>query len=270
MGSGHAMTRSALLSAAGETDAGRRREQNHDYVLIRKDLGLFVVADGVGSEKRGEIASRLAALSMANFFEATADGSWPDEYRGIRDLTLNEDAQRLCAAIRKANYDVHAATAEIAGDGKTMGTTVVAIYVPYTCDSIHIAHVGDSRCYRIHDGRIEQLTRDHTLRNQARDQFPDIDDERIEQIPASVLYRAVGRGPEVELDIRSLPPHPGDRYLLCSDGVTNMVSDARILGVVNASASPLQACQLLVDLSNEYGGRDNISALCVWFDGQPT
>ncbi len=260
------------VSAAGETDPGRRRENNQDFVLLREDLGLFVVADGVGGAHTGEVASRLASLSMVNFFEATAAGTWPDAYRAHLDLTLQEDAQRLSAAIRKANADVNTIASTSSKHDK-MSTTLVAAYVPPPGDrdvsraaSIHIGHVGDSRCYRIRHGRIEQLTRDHTLRNQARDEHPDIAEERIAQIPASVLYRAIGRSDLVDLTVRSLEAEYGDRYLLCSDGVTKMMSDARILDVLMASESADEACRLLVDLANDSGGRDNITALVLCFE----
>lgn len=252
------------LSAAGETHSGRRRENNEDFVLVRNDLRLFVVADGVGGERTGEVASRLASLSMANFFEATLEGQVPDTYRDHLDLSLQDGAQRLSAAIRKANTDVYTIASTSAQHDK-MSTTVVAAYVPRNEEhAIHIGHVGDSRCYRVRDGRIEQLTRDHTLRNQARDERPDLGEERIAQIPESVLYRAVGRSHDVDLTMRSLELRPNDRILLCSDGVTKMVSDPRILDVVMAADTPAEGCGLLVDLANEAGGRDNITAVLLW------
>lgn len=259
------VTGGVRLSTAGETDPGRRREINEDYLLVRDDLGLYVVADGVGGERTGDVASRLASLSMANFYEATESGTWPDAYRAHLDLTLQEDAQRLSAAIRKANADVYTIASTKPMHDK-MNTTIVAAYVPPSRDSIHIGHVGDSRCYRIRDGRIDQLTRDHTLRNQARDEFPNIEEARIAQIPASVLDRAIGRRPAVELAMRSLEPVENDRFLLCSDGVTKMMSDDRIRDVVMAAETASEACQLLVDLANEAGGRDNITALLLCFE----
>lgn len=255
------------LTAAGKTDPGRRRENNEDFLLVRDDLNLFVVADGVGGGRTGEVASRLASLSMANFFEATQNGAWPDTYRAHVDSTLPAAAQRLAAAIRKANADVFtiASTRE---QHEKMTTTVVSAWIDPERAAIHIGHVGDSRCYRIRDGQITQLTRDHTLRNQARDEYPDIDETRIAQIPASVLYRAVGRDADVDLTMQSLEPADGDRFLLCSDGVTKMMKDTQILDIVMASEGPAQACELIVDLANEHGGRDNITALMLWFGRQ--
>ncbi len=261
------IARGLRLSAAGETDLGRRRKVNEDFLLLRSDLGLYVVADGVGGERTGDVASRLAALSMANFFEATRDGDWPASYREPADLSFQPDAQRLAAAIRKANADVHdiASTKE---KHERMNTTVVAAFVPKSGKGIHVGHVGDSRCYLVRDGRMDLLTRDHTLRNQARDEFPDIDEARIAQIPASVLSRAIGRRPTVELAMRSLEPRPGDRYLLCSDGITKMLSDERIHDVVTVAETASEGCALLVDLANEAGGRDNITALLLWFEAR--
>lgn len=230
-------------------------------MLVRADLGLFAVADGVSRERAGAVASRLATLSLSNFFEATQHGDWPEAYRTRDDLTLQPDAQRLCAAIRKANADVHSASG-----GKSdarLSTTIVAAYLP-SHGGIHIAHVGDSRCYRVRGDRIDALTRDHTLRNDALDEFPDIDEERLAQIPKSVLSRALGRADHVEVTARSLEPEPGDRFVLCSDGLTRMVDDEVILAAVKAAASAEEATVRLVELANEAGGRDNVTVITLF------
>jgi PPM family protein phosphatase len=250
------------LRAAGQTHPGRRRPKNEDDVLVRADLGLFAVADGVSRERAGAVASRLAVLSLSNFFEATAHGDWPAVYRARADLTLQPEAQRLCAAVRKANIDVHSASG--GQSDARLSTTIVAAFCPRH-GGIHIAHVGDSRCYRIRGERIDVLTRDHTLRNDAQDEFPDIDEARLAQIPKSVLSRALGRAEAVEIAARSLDPEPGDRFLLCSDGLTRMIEDDVILATIRAAASPEEATARLVDLANEAGGKDNITVVTIYF-----
>ncbi len=252
------------LRAAGKTHSGRRRKLNEDYVLLRPQLGLFVVADGVGGKNAGEVASCMATLSMCNFFEATETDTWPDSYRVLLDLTLSEAAKRLSAAVRKANADVW----EIASrrkKQKNMNTTVVAAYVEQGSMMLQLAHVGDSRCYRARDGHLDLLTHDHSLRNEARLQAPGISDRQLQRIPKNVITRALGRRDGVEIDIRSEPVVPGDVFLLCSDGVNRMLPDAQILEALQVSEDPQEAAELLVSLANEAGGIDNITALVIQF-----
>ena len=241
------------LAAAGVTSAGRRKRVNEDALLLREDLGLYAVCDGVGGERNGHVASRLVTLSLANFFEATQETPWPEAFRGEQDLTLQDEAARLSAGVRKANHDVFNAGTAMAQEER-MSTTVVAVFVPSAGDGVHVAHVGDSRCYRLREKRIHCLTNDHTLREEAKDMFPDIDEERISQIPPSVLSRAIGQSEEVVLDVRSLEPAAGDRFLLCSDGVNKMLGDEVIGKQLFAAASPSEACDGLVATANRAAG----------------
>lgn len=250
--------------AAGATHRGLRRKLNEDFLLVRQELGLYVVADGVGGQNAGEVASSLAGHSIVNFFEATEHGgSWPDELHALLDLALPPAAQRLCAAIRKANLDVRSiATTHRAH--REMKSTVVAAHVEDdTRATIHVAHVGDSRCYRIRGGAIELLTRDHTLRNVARYEHPDIGDDLISQIPENLLSRALGQSDKVEIDIATHDLLSGDAYLLCTDGITRMLDDAKLLETIERELEPKRACSLLIDRANEAGGRDNITALLI-------
>jgi protein phosphatase len=251
------------VRAGGVTDRGQRRKHNEDFLLIRSDLRLFVVADGVGGLNAGEVASSLAAHSMSNFFEATHDGtSWPDSYRALLDLTLEQGARRLCAAVRKANADVFS-IANSHREHRKMKSTIVAAHLSADARTLDVAHVGDSRCYRLRDGELELLTVDHTLRNLARLELPDISDERISQIPENMLSRALGQAEHIEIDITSHDVKPGDRYLLCSDGVTHMVDDDVIRECMSGPSPPKTAAEKLVARANQAGGRDNITALVV-------
>lgn len=231
---------------------------------MRPDLGLYAVADGVGGRNTGEVASRLAVLSMVNFFEATQEATWPDKYRALLDLTFPPPARRLSAAIRKANEDVFSIASSREQHHK-MNTTVVAAHLPAGTNELYLGHVGDSRCYRVRDHVMEVLTRDHTLRNEARQQYPDVSEERLEQLPKNMLARAIGRREDVELDIAALTTHPGDVYLLCSDGVNGMLDDATILAALIRHHDPQGAADRLVDLANDAGGRDNITAIVLRF-----
>ncbi len=128
---------------------------------------------------------------------------------------------------------------------------------------IHIGHVGDSRCYRIRDGEIEQLTRDHSLINDALEMKPDLAPEEIARLPKNIITRALGMKDAVKVDIRSETLVDGDVFLLCSDGLSGMVTDQEILEVVSLTDDPQEACELLVAEANDGGGTDNISALVV-------
>ena len=225
-------------------------------------VALWIVADGVGGRKDGDVASSLATHSMSNFFEASREGAWPDEYRVLLDLTLPPPAQRLCAAIRKANHDVHEVASTRKGSAK-MSTTVVALHLEPEERKAYIAHVGDSRCYRFRAGRLEKLTRDHSLRNEARISTPSLSERELERIPERVITRALGVKPTVEIDVSIQAVAPGDVFVLCSDGVNRMINDASILEALTLADDPPEAADMLVELSNEAGGRDNSTALVV-------
>lgn len=248
--------------AAGLTDVGRLRKHNEDTVLIRAEFGLFAVADGMGGHNAGDVASKLAATSLGNFFEAT------DTPIGVAPVDLPEDyealapaARRLAAGVRKANHDVFTIS-NTHQQHHGMGSTMVAIHIRATGE-VHVGHVGDSRAYRIRDGEILQLTRDHSLINDALEMKPDLLPEEIARLPKNIITRALGMKDAVKVDIRSELAAPGDVYLLCSDGLTGMVPDAQILEVVSLTDDPQEACELLIAEANDAGGTDNISALVV-------
>ena len=248
--------------AAGLTDVGRQRKHNEDTILIRAELGLYAVADGMGGHNAGDVASKLAATSLGNFFEAThqPEGAsaidLPDDYDD-----LAQSARRLAAGVRKANHDVFTISSTYQ-QHHGMGSTMVAIHLLETGE-IHVGHVGDSRCYRIRDGEILQLTRDHSLINDALEMKPDLLPEEIARLPKNIITRALGMKDAVKVDIRTGRAEPGDVYLLCSDGLTGMVPDVQILEVVGLTDNPQEACELLVAEANDAGGTDNISALII-------
>jgi protein phosphatase len=212
----------------------------------------------MGGHNAGDVASKLVATSLANYFEATEGGAeheLSDEYG-----ELPPAARRLVAGVTKANRDVHTiSTTHHQHHG--MGSTCVAIH--FAEGMVHIAHVGDSRCYRIREGEIEQLTRDHSLINDALDMKPDLTKEELARLPKNIITRALGMKDVVKVDVKSEPAVPGDTFLLCSDGLTGMVAVEQIVEVLQLTPDPQEACELLVAEANDHGGTDNISALLV-------
>ena len=240
---------------------GRQRGHNEDAFVSEPDLDLFVVCDGMGGNNAGEVASALATTSLRNFFRATVNGVVPgEELRG--DQGLSEAARRLAMGVRKANADVF----EISStrlEHKGMGSTIVAMSVSRDTGAVQIAHVGDSRCYRIRDGKIEQMTRDHSLIGDALAWNPNLSEEELSMLPKNIISRALGLKQAVEVDIRSDPAFPGDIFLLCSDGLCGVIKDKQILEIILLSNDLTDACESLIALANDAGGPDNITAVAV-------
>ena len=233
-----------MLRAAGGTDAGRRREQNEDAFVALDRHAVFAVADGMGGYAAGEVASRLALETLTKAFdEAKFDGT-PDPHRPRR-------ADELVRAIEMANRAIHAEAA-VTRSEEGMGTTIVAICFARAVPRAWVAHVGDSRAYRCRAGDLEVLTRDHTLAASG-----------MVGPTAGRLIRAVGVDERVEADLAGLEVRAGDRYLLCTDGLTKMLDDAAIAAVIHAERDPQVAVRELIDRANAAGGRDNVTVLVV-------
>jgi protein phosphatase len=247
------------VTAAGISDVGRKRKSNEDSYHIDPERGLFIVADGMGGHVAGEVASRLAVDTIQEFLrmsDADSEITWPFEF----DESLSAGGNRIQAAIHLANREIvrHMQAQE---DTRGMGTTVVTAVV--ADDACCIGHVGDSRAYLIRDGRIQQLTRDHTFVNeQVEKGF--MSRAEAERHPArNILTRAVGSTEELRVDLSETRLQPGDRILLCSDGLSSMVDDPAILDAVQKHADLQEACKSLVALANERGGWDNVTAVLI-------
>ncbi|HHH11049.1 MAG TPA: serine/threonine-protein phosphatase, partial [Sorangium sp.] len=180
------------------TDVGRMRSHNEDTYLVRPHVGLYLVADGMGGHQAGDVASAMVRLSVANFFDATRDKPWSDAYTAPEDAELPEPARRLAASIRKANADVYSVSQ---GRHFGMGSTVVAIHWPLDSETMYIGHVGDSRAYRLREGELTQLTRDHSLINEALAMDPELTEEDLARLPTNIITRALGTEPGVEVDV---------------------------------------------------------------------
>jgi len=223
------------------SDTGRQRRANEDSLLARSPL--FVIADGMGGAQAGEVASRLAVES---FQSGLPDSSAPE-------LALAELAQAANARIHELSH----ASAEHAG----MGTTLTAVYV--TEDDVAIAHVGDSRAYCMRDGELLRLTDDHSLVDELLRQGRLTPEEAVEHPQRSVITRALGPEDIVEVDTRSFRGCDGDVYLLCSDGLTTMVSEQEVASVLLAHPRLHDAGEALIAAANEAGGRDNITVVLI-------
>jgi len=246
------------IDAAGMTDAGTVREHNEDAFLVRNDLCLFMVADGAGGHNAGDIASKLAIKSIENFFEATESVA---KTRPERDrFGLMTQARRLAAAVQKANADVMEISRSFE-KRKGMGTTVVVAYLRPSWNRLYLAHVGDSRCYRVRGEHVEVLTHDHTILNDVMEMRPDVGDDVLARLPRSVVTRALGMGKRIRVDLRAFVLVPGDRYLLCSDGLYRDLPEDVLFETLRITAEPEEVAQRLIALGKKAGGGDNLTAL---------
>ena len=254
-------------SAAGLTDVGLQRDHNEDTFVIVPEQNLFIVADGMGGHQAGDVASKLATESVANFFELSAsdDATWPFEI----DPNLSDDENRLATAVRVANRAIFQQSLQ-RQECRGMGTTIVGALFNPDAGKLYMGHVGDSRGYRIRAGAIEQLTRDHSLVNDYKQAMPELSPEEADELPKNVITRALGMQPQVVVDLLSDEPAPGDLYLLCSDGLSGMLDHDEILAVVSESEGIENAVQALVTRANENGGEDNVTVVLVRIDGDDT
>jgi len=244
---------------------GLRRPSNEDSYSVRPELGLFVVADGMGGHVAGEVASRVAVEAIAGFVAETSHADPNRTWPFPMDPRTSVDAHRLTCAFRLANRriaDEMATTETLRG----MATTASALLV--TDHQASVAHVGDSRVYRLRGGRLEQVTRDHSwVEEQVRAGAMTASDARRHPW-RNVVTRALSGGEDPEVDVLDTVLEPGDRWLLCSDGLFGVVTDDRIQEILTGG-DPLEAvCQRLVDEANQAGGPDNITALLVEVDAQ--
>jgi protein phosphatase len=250
------------LAYAGSSDVGRKRTHNEDAYLVLPEEHLCCVADGMGGHASGEVASRIAVEEMAEFFRMTGrdeEATWPfkmDPGRGY-------DENRLLTGVKLANLRIleRAAADERL---KGMGTTLVAAAFPKGGPTLLVGHVGDSRAYLLRRGTLRQLTEDHSLLNDYRKSHA-LTPEEIQAFPhKNVIVRALGMRDTVEVDLLRETVEEGDVVLLCSDGLSGMVPDARIAEIARANAGDLRrAAQALVDAANDAGGADNVTCVLV-------
>ena len=236
----------------GRTNVGHVRESNEDSYLVAQDLGLVVVADGMGGHAGGEVASAIVVESIER------------EIRAIGAFARAAPALALTAAIRAANDAVRQEGVEKPAL-RGMGSTVVCALV---IEGIaHVAHAGDSRAYKIvgpaSDAKIERLTRDHSLVEEYLRENPGASEDDLDGVYRHLVTRAVGAAPVLEVDVVEVACNPGDVLLFCSDGLTGPVSDAEIATIVAANAELEGAAKSLIDAALDAGGPDNVTVALV-------
>ena len=242
-----------LLEFASLTDMGRARHNNEDTVKTDPMLGLAVLADGMGGYNAGEIASELAASRvlavLGDWLRATPGPHSDDTIRGM--------LEQSAAQANRAVFDAAGSRPEYNG----MGTTLVSAL--FTTDSVWVAHIGDSRAYRLRGPHLEQLGRDHSLLQEQIDAGLLTPEEASYSMHRNLVTRAVGVEPAVQADVHAHDLRGGDLVLLCSDGLSDMLPDTVIAQILRSHESLEQMAQALVDGANAAGGRDNIAVVVV-------
>jgi protein phosphatase len=256
--------RSALIAtptatAYGRSHVGRKRSANEDSFAVLPQLGLYMVADGMGGAAAGEVASRTVVELVRSALE-DATPSWP---RLGEPLSHGSCARRFVTGIKRASRRIHdMARADPSKEG--MGTTFAGLLTLGECAVI--AHVGDSRVYRLRGGKLELLTRDHSLLNEYL-RAGLLSPEEIKTFPLrSIITRAVGVQDTIEVDARIVDLAPGDVFLLSSDGLHGELDDDVIEGILQGEPEPCLAAVRLINRANEAGGSDNITVVVVRWD----
>jgi len=245
------------LEVANVSDVGCKRPHNEDSTASNEALGILVLADGMGGYKAGEVASAIAVTGVYNDIESGLENSRPagmDQSSG-----LDKHSVLIRNAVNRANSTIYD-TAQADEHCKGMGTTVVTA-ITYE-DKISIAHVGDSRLYRFRENDLKQITKDHSLVQELIDRGLFSPEEAEQNAPKNLVTRALGIDAKVEIDVIEDELAIGDIYLLCSDGLTDMVKDEEIhLTLGKYSGNLALAADKLVEIANKYGGKDNISVI---------
>jgi serine/threonine protein phosphatase PrpC len=235
--------------AAGLSDVGKQRVHNEDRFILLPEFNVFVVADGMGGHQSGEVASRMAATTIATYYRNISE-----QPGSVRDI--------LRAAVIHANSKIFS-RADDSRAHRGMGTTIVAVAYDPQGAELFVAHAGDSRCYRMRSGEILQLTRDHSLVAEALLERPDLSETDLAYLPRNVITRALGIASSVDVDLRAEHVEIGDVFLLCSDGLHGLVSDKDIAASIEGNPALTDACAALIAQANAAGGKDNITVVLI-------
>jgi serine/threonine protein phosphatase PrpC len=248
------------IIAHGLTDKGLSRKNNEDRFYTDSDLGLFIVADGMGGRSAGEVASRMAVEVLSDYIINPCSGGEPPI--GPPDSGRSDASNKLVSGIRLANQDI----CEAAKNNPSwlgMGTTIVAALADG--DKLSIAHAGDSRAYLVRSGTISQLTNDHSVvAEQVRMGLMSREEAAGSGI-RNIITRALGQDEALKIDVTEIDIVHEDRLLLCSDGLSTMVADEETLMIMASADLPESACTRLVDEANNNGGKDNITVIAAFF-----
>src|ERR1700756_3909603 len=256
-GSGHSMSLRNKLRCVGLTDTGKVREHNEDTIAVDADIGLLVLADGMGGYNAGEVASGIAVKTIVNLVKEQVERE--DLNVQDREAGLSRPAIILRDAIHRANKIIYQ-TARTQPQCEGMGTTVVAAL--FFDNKVTVAHVGDSRLYRQRNDKLEQVTMDHSLLQELVDRGFHSAEEAQRAANKNYVPGALGVEPNVEVEIQDVAVQKGDAYMLCSDGLSDMVEDEDIHLTINTFNDNLDTvAKQLIQLANDNGGRDNVSVV---------
>jgi serine/threonine protein phosphatase PrpC len=250
------------IVSSGLSDVGRVRTNNEDSFRIVEALNLFILSDGMGGEAHGEVASAMAVDVINKYCEAEKEDSGETVLDEV-PANISSRTRRLKNAVAQANFQIFQA-AQKNPEQRGMGATITALWLKDTV--LSIAHVGDSRAYLLRSGNLQQLTNDHSLVAEQVRRGLITPQQAEESEMQSVLLRALGAHPEVEIDVDEVGIIPRDVLLLCSDGLTRMVTEPEIAGALQAETVPSTAAERLIALANENGGIDNVTVIVVRFE----
>jgi protein phosphatase len=249
-----------------KSDVGMKRDNNEDSFLVFPDQNVFAVFDGMGGHAAGEVASAIAANELREFFTFTGkdeDATWP--FKGDRSKSYDEN--RCVTAIKLANARIIEAS-EQDGAKKNMGTTAVLLHFVERNGSgpkALVAHVGDSRVYLFRGGQLQRVTIDHSLVEEYL-RLGKITQEEAKNFPQkNIILRALGQQKIVDVEINAFQPEAGDVFLLCSDGLSGMVSDEMMQAILQRTPNLEQAAKKLIDTANANGGIDNVTVILAQF-----
>ncbi|MCK4401147.1 Stp1/IreP family PP2C-type Ser/Thr phosphatase [bacterium] len=250
--------------AYGLSDLGRVRKLNEDSFLVSDDLKLYLVADGMGGHAAGDVASRKSIELIKAFIERTAkdnDITWPFEM----NPELAPEANKLIAAVQIANkkiYEMSFSNPELKG----MGTTIAGLFIAEA--KVYIVHVGDSRVYLMRNGRLKQITEDHSWVNEQVKENVITEDEAKQHRWKNVITRALGSEKEVKVDLQEKDIVSGDIFLICSDGLSGMVERKTMEDIIKKHINNLsEAAEEMIDYANKAGGVDNITVILIGAQG---
>jgi serine/threonine protein phosphatase PrpC len=247
-----------VLEIATATDPGMVRSHNEDSITANAEIGLAVLADGMGGYNAGEVASGIAVAMLTTEMKQALETREPHEIDGGGEPLAVKLVRENSAKANAAIFQTAKSQPQYAG----MGTTLVAVL--FFDNRMTVGHVGDSRLYRLRQDKFEQITRDHSLLQEQIDSGMITKEQARYSQNKNLVTRAVGIDPEVETEVHTYDVAPGDIYLLCSDGLSDMVMDGDIHSTLDTLQSNLPlAAKQLVQLANDSGGRDNISVILV-------
>jgi len=241
--------------SAGRTDVGRKRENNEDSFFLDDQVGLYIVADGMGGHRAGEVASSTVVSSVKDYMEAFHTSPVAQE---TNEGNMSPAATAVCHSVELANRVVYQLSQD-QGAYKGMGSTAAVAY--FHNGTLITANVGDSRIYLVREDAMEQLTEDHTLLAEHMKKNPEWDPNTASIPMKHILVRAVGIHESVEADVYEMQPLSGDLILMCSDGLTDMLDDEEIHEAVLQGGDLEEICDRLVDMANERGGLDNVTTV---------